>query len=142
MMNTTRSLAGLLRAPALPSLRFGASLLALAAGLAGCDNGGPTDVDTGPTVQFETSAATVVEGDTIRIPVTLEGGTGQPVTVEVLYARGASSASDVITAEDSVDFAGFGTPGAAISTETLTFSGEDGETQEITVIASEDSFLE
>ncbi len=130
-----RSLAGLLRAPA-------AACVLLAAGLAGCDNGGPSSVVTGPTVQFGTSAATVVEGDTIRIPVTLEGGTGQPVTVEVLYARGASSASDVVTAEDSVDFVGFGTPGAAVSIETLTFSGQDEETREITVIATEDSFLE
>jgi predicted extracellular nuclease len=145
MFMTLGSLAGLLRRPALaPSLRVAAGFIALAlvVGLTGCDGNGPSGLVTGPTVQFGTSAATVVEGDTIRIPVTLEGGTGQAVTVEVLYARGASSASDIVTAEDSVDFSGFGTPGAAVSTETVTFSGAAEETQEITIIASEDSFLE
>ena len=131
------SLAGLLfRTPAL------VAAVALAGGLVGCDSDGSTGGVSGPTVQFGTSAATVVEGDTIVIPVTLEGGTGQPVTVEVLYARASSSASDIVSAEDSVDFTGFGSPGAAVSTETLTFSGQDGETQEVTIIATEDSFLE
>jgi hypothetical protein len=126
------------------SLRFAstAGVLALAIALSACDNGGPTGLGGGPTVQFGTSAATVVEGDTIRIPITLEGGTGQPVTVEVLYARGASTASDEVTAEDSVDFAGFGTPGAAVSIETVTFTGAADETQEVIVIATEDTFLE
>jgi hypothetical protein len=47
-----------------------------------------------------------------------------------------------VTPEDSVDFTGFGTPGAPVSTETVTFSGQDGETQEVTIVATEDSFLE
>ncbi len=132
MIITMRSLAGL----------FAPAVLAALPLIAGCDTGAPTSVETGPTVQFGSTAATVVEGDTVRIPVTLEGGTGQAVTVEVLFARGASSASDVVTAADSVDFSGFGTPGAAISSQTVTFSGQADETQEIVVIATEDSFLE
>lgn len=106
-------------------LRLLFPLLALVA-LAGCDSADPDPSGAdGPTVQFAESALTVPEDTTVTIPVTLTGGTGTPVTVEVLFAGGASSA-------DSSDFSGFGAIDGGFQIATVTFSGAAEETREVT----------
>jgi hypothetical protein len=107
--------------------RFALALAACAA-LAGCDS---AEVDPpaagGPTVQFATGALTAAEDTTVTLPILLTGGTGAPVTVEVLFAAGASSA----TLGD--DFTGFGAPNEdSLQIATVTFSGAAEETREVT----------
>lgn len=84
--------------------RFSVFLLLLATTVlwAGCDSGGTAEVGTAPAVQFVSGGAGGVPTDsTVEVGVTLTDSVGAPVTVQVLFATQASSA----TLED---LAGFG----------------------------------
>ena len=105
--------------------------------LAGCDSTTVEPVaEAGPTVQFGTTSVSAAEGTSVTIPVTLSGATGQPVTVEVLYAAGAS------TATLDEDFLGFGAPDGDLQIATVAFSGAADETVELTIELPEDGAFE
>lgn len=71
------------------------SLIAVLAFWTGCDSTGPSDEDTTrPTVEFSSGGAGGVPIDgTIDVGVTLTDSVGAPVSVEVLFATQASSAT-------------------------------------------------
>lgn len=71
-----------------------AALLAGALVLAGCDSDDPTDTTMPTTVQFGDAQLSTTEEETptVEVPVTLSNPSGEPVTAEVLFARGSSSA--------------------------------------------------
>lgn len=108
----------------------------LAGSLAGCDTAEVDEVYSGPTVTFTSAGTNAAEGDSVAVPVRLTGGTGQPVTAEVLYAAGAS------TATDGVDVSGFGPGGAGLQTKTITFSGAADETRLVRFKVKADSLIE
>lgn len=118
------------------------SLLALAGALAvsGCDSADPVSNEiSGPTVAFGTSSTNAAEGGTATIPVTLTGGTGQPVTVEVLFAGRISGTG---RASFGSDFTGFGDDRSGTRVATVTFSGAETETQNITFAIADDGAVE
>ena len=117
-------------------LRFPLAL-ALASVIAGCDTTsvGPS-APVGPTVQFATNSVNASEGGTATIPVVLTGGTGEPVTVEVLFAAGASTA----TLGD--DFSGFGADDGGLQVATVTFSGTEQDTAYVTFDVADEGEIE
>ena len=119
------------------SNRFSALALAglVAIGASGCDSGTEAP-PAGPTVQFGATSTLAVEGTTVSIPVQLSGANGTPVTVEVLFAAGTSSA----TAE--ADFTGFGTFEGGVRKALVSFSGAADETQTVTFTAEADGLIE
>ncbi|HEX8299705.1 MAG TPA: hypothetical protein VF594_11145 [Rubricoccaceae bacterium] len=119
------------------STRFSALALAglVAVGASGCDSGTEAPA-AGPVVQFGATSTLAIEGTTVSIPVTLTGANGTPVTVEVLYAAGTS------TATPDADFTGFGTLEGGLRRATVTFSGAADETQTVTFDAAADGIIE
>jgi hypothetical protein len=105
--------------------------------LAGCDT---TEVvppaPSGPTVQFATSSVNASEGGTATLPVVLSGGTGAPVTVEVLFAAGASSATL------GEDFSGFGADDGGLQIATVTFAGAAQDTAFVTFEVADEGAIE
>jgi len=109
------------------SLCFGALLLAAALFLTGCDSGfAPgTQVDTSdPTVTFSTDETIRSERDTtVSVTVTVESSPSSDVSVELLFAAGASTADT-----SDFDFGDVTPVGAAFRVATLTFpAGAEGD---------------
>ena len=100
-------------------------LPALALVLAACDSTSVVDeTPVGPTVQFGISSISVTETEgTVSIPLTLSEAQTGPVTVEVLFAAGAS-ADGGIAYDD--DFTNFGEDRGGLRVATATFA--PGET--------------
>jgi len=98
------------------------AIVLLAAGAvlwAGCDSGGTAGADARiPSVQFASGGAGAVPTDTtVNIDVTLSDSVGASVSVEVLYANGASSTNyEDIGGYDSLE----------TTAKTVTFSGDAG----------------
>jgi hypothetical protein len=122
------------------TLRFPLALALAAAALgplAGCDTTEAALPDvSGPTVAFATNSVNASEGDTATIPVVLSGGTGAPVTVEVLFAAGAS------TATLGEDFSGFGADEGGLQIATVTFSGAEQDTVEVSFDVEDEGEIE
>lgn len=98
------------------------AIVLLAAGTvlwAGCDSGGTAGADARiPSVQFASGGAGAVPTDTtVNIDVTLSDSVGASVSVEVLYANGASSTN-------YGDIGGYDSLGT--TAKTVTFSGDAG----------------
>ena len=117
------------------STRFTALALAGLVAVSGCDSGTEAP-PAGPVVQFAATSALAIEGTTVSIPVQLSGANGTPVTVEVLFAAGTSTA----TAE--ADFTGFGTFEGGVRKAVVSFSGAADETQNVTFAATADGLIE
>lgn len=103
-------------------LRFGAAVVltvALAVLWVGCDSSGTAGVDTAvPSVQFATGGAGGVPSDsTVDVGVTLSDSIGAPVSLELLFAHQASSAS-------FADLGGFSAPDSL--TREIAFSADAG----------------
>lgn len=109
--------------------------------LAGCDTGvnpNADTTDTTPRVQFATSAETLVENDsTVTLIVELTNPDGEPVSVDVLFAQGASTASlsDIgLPPNDDVN---------GVVVESVTFSGgPDDTTRDLTFDIADDEVIE
>ncbi len=93
---------------------------------AGCDTGGTTGMEAAvPSVQFASDGAGAVPTDTtVTIDVTLTDSVGTAVSVEVLFASAASSASssdlggfDSTSVTKTVSFPADASPGATQSVE-------------------------
>ncbi len=119
------------------STRFSALALAglVAVGVSGCDSGTEAP-PAGPVVQFGSTSTLAIEGTTASIPVQLSGANGTPVTVEVLFAAGTS------TATADADFTGFGTLEGGVRKVLVSFSGAADETQVVTFAATADGLIE
>ena len=117
------------------STALGLALLGL---VAGCDVQPLGETYTGPIVEFGAASANVSEGEgTVTIPVELSNANGQSVTVEVLYAEGAS------TADFGADFENFGATNAnGLQVATVTFSGAADETIEVSFDVIDDGEIE
>lgn len=126
--------------------------VALLSPLAGCDSAEIDEVYDGPTVSFASTGTNVAEGDSVSVEVRLTGGTGQPVTVDVLLAEGATTATfnprdpDGTLADTLTDVTAFGTDFATDSSglrvQRVTFSGEPTETQTIRFEVIDDGDIE
>ncbi len=122
----------------------------VAIGAAGCDSSGTTAAATaGPVVQFGTNSRLATEGlptesgTTVSIPVSLTGSTGQPVSVEILFARSASTAA--FNADSTVagtDITGFGTSDGGVQKATVSFDGTADETKTVTFRVLQDNVFE
>lgn len=111
----------------LPALFFAAALL-----LVGCDSGvapGTETTDGTPTVTFARSGVGAAPSDTVSIDVVLNNPDGNAVSVDVLFAEPASSATpdDVngLTLED-------------VQTVSFPADAADGTTQSVDVILTAD----
>lgn len=110
-------------------LRIGAVLLVLAAAVlwAGCDTGGTAEPASVPAVQFTSDGAGGVPTDsTVQIGVTLTDSVGTSVSVEVLFASQASSAT-------FADLGGFNAPDSTTKEVTFAADAGAGATEEISV---------
>ncbi len=116
----------------------------VAIGAAGCDSSDTSAAaTTGPVVQFGTNSKLATEGTVVSIPVTLTGSTGQPVTVEVLFARGSSSAAfNADSTAAGADITDFGMSDGNVQKATVSFSGAADETQTVTFRVVADGLLE
>lgn len=121
----------------------------VAVGASGCDSSDPTAVATGPVVQFGTTSIAAGEGlptesgTTVSIPVALTGSAGQPVTVEVLFARGSSTALfGADSAAAGTDIFGFGAAADGVQKATVSFAGTADETQTVTFRVRQDNLIE
>lgn len=121
------------------SLPLLGALVLLSGLIAGCDTAEIDEVDDRPTVSFGTAGVNAPEGTTASIPVTLTGGTGQPVTVEVLFASRIAGTGRATAGED---FTGFGEVRNGLTVATVTFSGAATETQTITFAVTADGVIE
>lgn len=116
----------------------------VAIGAAGCDGSDATAAaSAGPVVQFGTNSKLATEGTVVTIPVKLTGSTGQPVTVEILFARGASTAAfNTDSTVVGADITDFGTTDGGVQKASLTFSGTADETKTVTFRVIADGILE
>jgi hypothetical protein len=110
-------------------IRTGAVLLVLATAIlwAGCDSGGSVEPASVPAVQFTSDGAGGVPTDsTIQIGVTLTDSIGASVSVEVLFASQASSAT-------FADLGGFSAPDSTTKEVTFSEDAGAGATEEVSV---------
>ncbi len=115
----------------------------VAIGAAGCDSSDTTAAVTGPVVQFGSTSLLATEGTVVSIPVVLSGSTGQPVTVEVLFARATSSTA--FNADSTVagaDITDFGTSDGLVQKASVSFDGTADETKTVTFRVVADGVLE
>lgn len=121
----------------------------VAVGAAGCDNATSDVAPVGPTVQFGTQTLLATEGlptaagTTVSIPVSLTGSAGQPVTVELLFARSASTA--ILNADSTralTDITAFGTFDGSAQKALVSFDGTADETKTVTFRVLQDNLIE
>jgi hypothetical protein len=128
-----------------------AGVVAVLLTLAGCDSAGDDDLaDAGAqtTVQFGRAELSTKEEDrpTVEVPVTISNPPGgEPVTAEVLFARGSSTAdfADLnLDTNDLDDEAIFGTDTTGYVADTVSFGAdvEDGATRTATFPISDNRF--
>ena len=120
----------------------------VAVGAAGCDSSDPVTA-TGPVVQFGTTSIAAGEGlpteagTTVSIPVALTGSAGQPVTVEVLFARGTSTATfNADSTAAGTDLSAFGSTADGVQKALVSFAGTADETKTVTFRVLQDGVIE